>query len=104
MMANAGYRPAAPSDGFGHIQLTREQLDDRQRLDWEAVEYAVAFVCEDDARTFNIGCSNYATNRALVLTIEAARLLCGGFDGDQHAVRLLKLAITEIEAESRDAK
>jgi hypothetical protein len=98
MMAEAGYRPAAPSDGFGHIQLTATQLADRQRLDQEAVKYAVAFVREEDNRTFNVGCSNYTTNRAFVLCIEAARLLCGG--GDQEAVRLLKLAIKEIEAES----
>jgi hypothetical protein len=95
-IADAKYRPAAPSDGFGNIQLSREQLDDRQRLYTEAVKYACAFSHEEDDHVFRIGCSNYSTNRAFVLSIEVARLLAGGSDGNQCAVRLLKLALKEI--------
>jgi hypothetical protein len=102
MMARAGYRPAAPSDGLGTILLSREQFADRKRLDQEAVKYAVAFEREEDNDSFDIGCSNYTTNRAFVLCIEAARLLCEG-NADKLALRLLDLATTEIKAKSRNA-
>lgn len=97
MMARTGYRPAAPSDGSGNIQLSREQFMDEERLYREAAEYALKFNREEDGRSFRIGCSNYSTNRAYVLSIEAARLLASGSDSDQYAARLLKLAIEEIE-------
>jgi hypothetical protein len=95
-MARAGYRPAAPSDGLGNIQLSLDQCRDPQRLHEEAVKYALAFARQEDCLTFRIGCSNYDTNRAFVLCIEAARLLCAG-DADKLALRLLNLAIEEIE-------
>ena len=80
---------------MGNIQLTKGQLKDRGRLHREAVHYAAAFSREEDAnRDFHIGCSNWTTNRAFVLSIEAARLLAGG--GDEHATKLLHLAIKEI--------
>ena len=78
MMARAGYRPAAPNDGFGTIMLSTEQLKDRERLYLEAVKYALKFNREEDTDSFWIGCSDYDTNRAFVLCIEAARLLAGG--------------------------
>ena len=74
MMARTGYRPAAPSDGLGNFQL------DEERLYREAAEYALKFNREEDGRSFRIGCSNYSTNRAYVLSIEAARLLASGSD------------------------
>ena len=80
MMARAGYRPAAPSDGYGNIQLSLEQCRDRERLDREAATYALRFNREEDSLSFWIGCSNYTTNRAFVLSIEAARLLASGSD------------------------
>jgi hypothetical protein len=97
MMAHAKYRPQAPSDGCGNIQLTSEEYNDEARLYREAVQYAAAFNREEDGdRAFHIGCSNWETNRAFVLSIEAARLLASGSDGDDYAVRLLELAIKEI--------
>jgi hypothetical protein len=101
MMAGAKYRPQAPSDGMGNIQLTKGQCSDEARLYLEAVEYAAAFNREEDGHDgFHIGCSNWSTNRAFILSVEAARLLAGG--GDEHAVRLLELAIKEIaEANAR---
>jgi hypothetical protein len=99
-MANeARYRPSAPGDGCGHIDLTRKQLADRERLHDEAVGYAMAFSTEEDTRKFNIGCSNYTTNRAFIFTIEAARVLAGSWNvlGDELAVRLLEMAIDEIK-------
>jgi hypothetical protein len=38
-MAKAGYRPAAPGDGFGSISLTRKQLADPAQLEREAASY-----------------------------------------------------------------
>jgi hypothetical protein len=97
MMARTKYRPSAPSDGFGNIQLSREEYNDRERLFREAVQYAAAFNRDEDRdRAFHIGCSNWETNRAFILSIEAARLLASGSDGDGHAVRLLRLATKEI--------
>jgi hypothetical protein len=100
MALRAAYRPQAPSDGFGHIQLSRTEVADCNRLAREALDYALAFDKafdkEEDGCTFRIGCSNFCTNRAFALTIEAARVLAGGMDGEQHALALLKLAVEEV--------
>ena len=97
-MAKQGYRPAAPSDGFGHPSLSLEELRDRERLQREAVQYAVKFLREEDAGVFEIGCSDSRTSRALVYTIEAARCMCGGFP--MMATTLLRMALDEV-AEQR---
>lgn len=97
MVHEARYRPAAPSDGFGYIQLSEEELADPLCLEQEAGEYADRFLKEENGLEFHIGCSNYATNRAFVFTIEAARLLCAG-DGAQHAMKLLQMAIADIQS------
>jgi hypothetical protein len=47
------------------------------------------FYKADDDRQHRVGCSNYATNRGLVYTIEAARALCGG--ADDLALDLLRV-------------
>lgn len=96
MAEEARYRPEAPGDGFGAIYLSKAEMADPARLRQEAARYAIAFNKEDDALTFRVGCSNFDTNRALVYTIEAARLLCGGDNGNAIATRLLKMAIKEI--------
>jgi hypothetical protein len=88
------YRPQAPSDGFGAIQLTAEQCRDQGRLEQEATEYAIAFNNEENIGSFCIGVSNYRTNKAFIWTIEAARCLAGG--GDIEARKLLRMAVAEI--------
>jgi hypothetical protein len=90
------YRPQAPGDGFGHICLSREELNCPARLEDEATKYAIAFSHEEDGRDFNIGCSNFETNRAFIWTIEAARVLAGG-DNDT-ALKLLKLAMDDVKS------
>jgi hypothetical protein len=95
MMMSEFYRPMAPSDGFGSIQLTKEQCADKARLWVEATNYAITFDKEEDTREFHIGCSNFNTNRAFIFTIEAARLLAGG-DADHLAKKLLKMALNEL--------
>ena len=92
MAYKANYRPAAPGDGFGNIALTAEQVAERPRLELEALEYVRDFVKEEDEHVFNIGCSNYKTNRAFVWVIEAARELAGGAD----ETALNRMAIAEI--------
>jgi hypothetical protein len=104
MMADAKYRPAAPSDGFGNIQLTKDEIADEDRLYCEAVKYAAQFSLEEDRHAFWVGCSNYSTNRAFVLAIEAARSLAGGSEFNKQAVKLLELAINEINAAEKRRK
>lgn len=97
MAERAEYRPQAPSDGFGNIQLSESELADQKRLDAEASDYATRFMEEENSLRFNIGVSNFETNRALVYTIEAARLLCGGSLSNSHAVKLLEMAVEEVK-------
>ena len=97
MASNARYRPQAPGDGCGHVNLTQEQADDPQRLRQEAFLYAQGFDKEEDNGTFTIGCSDGLTNRAFVWTIEAARKLAAGLDGEPVALKLLKMAVKELE-------
>jgi hypothetical protein len=94
ILAEEKYRPEAPGDGCGGIYLSDEELADRERLHLEAAQYGVRFYQADDSHQHWVGCSNYTTNRALVLIIEAARQLCGS--GDEWALRLLQRAVKEI--------
>ena len=90
MAVRAWYRPAAPGDGCGGIYLSRAELEDPDRLRREAFEYAMGFDKEEDGCAFHVGCSNFSTNRAFIFTIEAARQLAGGSDGNATALRLLR--------------
>jgi hypothetical protein len=98
-MANAGYRPAAPDEGLGSVDLNADEIHDQDTLRTEAKEYAKRFLQEEASLQFYIGCSNYETNRALVYVIEAARLFCCS-DADTLAVKLLGMAIDEAKKES----
>jgi hypothetical protein len=66
MAEEADYRPQAPGDGMGHVLLTRDELQDARRLEAETVAYVKRFVKEEDTRRFDLGCSNFTTNRAFV--------------------------------------
>ena len=74
MLAEFGYRPAAPSDGFGGITVPARELD----LDIEAREYARRFEAEEDTDHYFGGCTDYVSNRAAILALEAFRLMNGG--------------------------
>jgi hypothetical protein len=95
MATEALYRPAAPGDGMGNVNLSDEELEDHNLLLKEAVRYATRFHEEEDSLQFHIGLSNYVTNRAFVFTIEAARCLAGGNDG--LAAKLLEMAMQDVE-------
>jgi hypothetical protein len=74
MMAELGYRPAAPSDGFGNVTVPRAELD----LDAEARAYAERFAAEEDTDQYWAGCTHYEFNRAALLALEAFRLMNSG--------------------------
>ncbi len=71
MMAESGYRPAAPSNGMGTIIVPHAELE----VDIEARTYAEHFLVEEKTGTYYAGCTDYASNRAAVLALEAFRLM-----------------------------
>jgi hypothetical protein len=59
-----------------------------------------AFYAEEEERSFHIGCPDYAARPALILTIEAARHICGPPDGDNDyscARTLLRAALAALD-------
>jgi hypothetical protein len=96
-MARAvNYRPEAPTDGIGNIELSAAELRDLRLLHSEAWQYATRFFIEDDECHFFIGCSDFATSGAFCFVIEAARQLATGTAGRATALGLLRLAIGEL--------
>jgi hypothetical protein len=93
MAKNAKYRPAAPSDGMGNITVPEEELN----LTEEAVEYTRKWWKEEDDQSFHVGCCDYSTRPATIFAIEAARNMCAGVGGQTTALRLLKMAVRELE-------
>lgn len=83
MARQASYRPAAPSDGFGHItgrlDLKREQVD-----------YAAHWRREEDTGRYALGCPSYEGRKLLIYLVEAARCVCG--TDYTTAARLVDLA------------
>jgi hypothetical protein len=100
MAKTARYRPAAPGDGMGSVDLTKKQRADEDLLLSEARRYAARFIQEEDTRSFHIGCSKWETDRAVVYAIEAARVLCGALN-DDLAVELLTMAAEEVKTHGR---
>jgi hypothetical protein len=92
----AHYRPQAPDDGWGNIQLTAAELADAKRLAHEATEYAIRFLLEENKCEFHLGCSDFSTNKAFCWTIEAARQLAIGSTGNRVALTLLWMAAAEV--------
>ncbi len=88
MATQANYRPQSPSDGVN------------SGLHEEAASYAKRFVAEEQTGKFHIGISDYTTNRGLVYTIEAARLLCRGLLAGDHAQKPLEMAVAEVKMQN----
>ncbi len=106
-MAALGYRPQAPSDGFGTITAPLQELDP----DEEALAYARRFIAEENTDQYWAGCTHYEFNRAAVWALEAFRLMNAGrlWVGEsperaEHArslvPKLLRLAADEYEREA----
>jgi hypothetical protein len=74
MLAELGYRPAAPSDGFGNVTVAEAEMD----LEREARAYAEAFAAEDDAMVWDAGCTHWEFAPCAVLALEAFRLMNAG--------------------------
>jgi hypothetical protein len=91
-MAQAGYRPAAPSDGFGNITVPVVELD----LEAEADAYARDFLKEENSQRFTVGCPDYGDGPALAYTVEAARLING--QAPAVALKMLSLASEDLRA------
>jgi hypothetical protein len=99
MMAELGYRPAAPSDGFGGIVVPLPELE----VSVEAREYAQRFAEEEDSGQFWAGCTDYTFNRAAVLALEAFRLMNGGRPENPELVpAMLRKAAEEYERALRE--
>jgi hypothetical protein len=94
MGEKARYRPAAPSDGMGSIVVPESELN----LEQECREYAERWWAEEDKHSFFVGCCNFATRPATIFAIEAARCMCGGSDGNRNALKLLELAVKDLQA------
>jgi len=94
LMAEAGYRPAAPSDGFGNITVPVQKLD----IEQEARDFAARWSQDEDSQVYRLGCANFPFRPAMILALEAARLACGTTDSKPYLIRLLKLALKEAES------
>jgi hypothetical protein len=93
MATKIKYRPSAPSDGLGNVAVPEEELN----MEREAAKYAARWWKSEDDRTFFIGCCDYRTRPASIFAIEAARLMCSGGSGNPYALKLLKMAVKELE-------
>lgn len=91
MATEVRYRPEAPSDGFGNITGALDLVA-------ESESYAANWFTEESGCEFSIGCPDFRRRKALIYTIEAARLVCGALDsGDvERARKLLALADSEL--------
>lgn len=69
----------------------------------DAESYARCWWREEDDRQFAIGCCNFETRKATIFAIEAARNMCAGILGDADALRLLKMAVKEMERIVKEA-
>ena len=87
------YRPMAPSDGFGHVIAPREQLD----LEAEADRFAREWWNEEHTGTFWIGNCHFPFRPATVCAVAAAQLMCGGCELKEAALKMLRMAIDELE-------
>jgi hypothetical protein len=97
-MTKARYRPAAPSDGHGNITIPEEELN----LQREADKYARRWWKEEDDRVFSIGCCDFRSRRATIYAVEAAREMCAGMGGVQTGLKLLKMAVKEMESVAKE--
>lgn len=95
-LASLGYRPAAPSDGFGGMIIPERELD----VDIEGREYGQRFLKEEDSGVYSAGCADFRFLRAAIWALEAFRLMnAGGFGGETIVPKLLKMAAEEYERE-----
>jgi len=100
MAAEANYRPAAPSDGLGNIQLDDNTLALRDQLEREAFMFGIRCVAEEKKLTVHYGCVDCRTGEASRLAVEAAKCLNAGEDINKTGVLLLRMALRAAEREA----
>lgn len=93
MAQQAKYRPAAPSDGLGHITVPVAELN----IEREAAAYAKQWWKQEDDCSYSLGCCDFRTRRAAIFATEAAHLMNGGRSGNSYALILLHMAAKELE-------
>lgn len=92
------YRPEAPSDGFGYIQLEPEEMKDPERLQREAQAAAEKFVRADQSYLFEVkGCPDGRLVATMYLALQAAQMCCGG---PGKIRKVLELAIAALPPEA----
>ncbi|MFF8895212.1 hypothetical protein [Brevibacterium casei] len=95
LMARMKYRPGAPSDGLGNITVPIQELD----IEQEVIDYAEAWRQEEDSDQYFLGCPSFEDRPALILIVEAARLLNG--QDRAKAVQLLTAATQDIATRTK---
>jgi uncharacterized protein (DUF433 family) len=107
MAEKTHFRPAAPSDVFGTISLSQEEVSDPDILAQEARCYAENLAQQEEDGMLTIqGCTNGDTNKLFVFLFNAAQLCCGGCDALPYIKRLIHVAYDEAERidKERDAR
>lgn len=94
------YRPEAPSDGFGNIQLDDDGRADPVRLEMEGWLAGLKWRDADDRMDFSVqGCADFRNVPAMYLMLQAAQLCCSG---PEPAIRkLLQMAIEALPKEEK---
>ena len=96
MTKKVKYRPEAPSDGVGNIELNEDEINDDGILIEEALRYASKLKQEDDEAKFTLyGCTNWEYNRLFVYLLNASQLCCSNSEALLFIKRLLSAALDE---------
>lgn len=69
---------------------------DELDIDQEIRDYTERWWDEEDHGTYHVGSPNGEYREAMIFAIEAARLTCG-VQGAGHALKLLRMAVEELE-------
>lgn len=100
MVSKARYRPEAPNDGFGHIMLNNDSLDDPVRLEMEAMLAGRRFYEDDERVKFTLhGCCDFRLAATMYLALQAAQLCCSGPHPSLRTI--LELALKALPPEAQ---
>ena len=101
ILAELGYRPAAPSDGHGTITVPLAELD----LEAEARAYAQGIEEMDRTGRWVAGRTNARTAPGAVLVLEALRLMNAGLSSapDSRRARLVPAVLRRAAEEYENA-
>lgn len=86
MVLRAGHRPM----NAGKV------IAEHQDLDADIVRYVPYWWEQENKQEYSIGCPDWSDRKALIWTVEAAGLICGG--ALRKAAKLLRMAADELES------